>query len=330
MLVNVTVLTLNSTLVTLIWNPPLEIDQNGPITAYHICYNDSSLNSVKSSFVYQVPAPIVYPANSSVSINKTFSLQLPDGLYTWYVTAENGAGISADSNTISERVISNILTDASIYVVSAVSTSFGLLLFCCVIVSLVHSLLIMIFCWRRYSDKKMKNIEATTVEMKTRTIFSNVSNLKELEENEAPKEAIYAVIGRDQFPGASAARDAPEVVVANPLQTPQLFERRESSISTLEREFSLIIKSGLKGVTSLSSIEDESNDDTLKEVDESVEDSLKEDKNCSIVETKVIDLEKTEWEEGELPALPLELAQIESAADVSYHPYDNFPDQGPK
>ena len=221
-----------------------------------------------------------------------------------------------------------------IRVVTAVSTSFGLLLICYLIVLLVHLIVIMILCCRRYSSKKMKKIEATTVEMKTRTIFSNRSSLKELEESEAPKEVIYAVIGKNQFPGASAAKIAPEVTVVNPIEPPELEERRKSVISILERESSLVNVSDAKGDTSLDPIkskEDESNDDTLKDVSKSMEDSLKEEMNKSLVETKEIDLEKTEWEEDELPAPLSDLAQIESADSsyMSYHPYDNFPDQAP-
>ena len=319
--------TLNATFVTIIWNPPLEIEQNGPITTYRICYKDSSSNAIKNVIIYQVPAPIVYPANSSVSMNETFPVELNVDLYTWYITAENAAGISAGSNTISERVVRNI----DIFIIIGVSSCLGCLLLCCLVLLLVHFIAFMILCCRRYSDRKMKKIETTTVEMKTRTIFSNRSSLKELEESEARKEAIYAMIGKNQFPGASAAKDTLEVVVVNPIEAPQLEVRRESIMSTLERESSLIHESGPKGDTSLeqpNSKKDESNYDTLRDVTRSMEDSLKEAKDKSLVETKEIDLEKTEWEEGELPAPPPELAQME-LSDVSYHPYDNFPDKAP-
>lgn len=195
--------TVHTTSVTIIWNPPLEIEQNGPITTYHIYYNDSIQNAVTSFLDYQVPTPIIYPADSSVSISITFPVQLCGDLYTytWYVTAENGAGISTDSNTISEIVFSNILTDTNIYTISGVSTGFGLLLFCCILLLLVHCFIFLMFCCRRCDDRKMKKLEVITVEMKNKTIFSNRSSLKEVEENEATKEPVYALLDKNQFPG---------------------------------------------------------------------------------------------------------------------------------
>ena len=95
----------NTLEVTVQWKHPDKIDQNGPIVEYHIGYI-VSMSSVEIEFPYYLPAPIIYPADPSIPLNATFTVELEQGVYVWYVTAENGAGTSAKSNNIT-RTISN-------------------------------------------------------------------------------------------------------------------------------------------------------------------------------------------------------------------------------
>ena len=59
------------------------------------------------------------------------------------------------------------------------------------------------------------------MEMKSKTIFSNQCSLKELEKQEVTREAIYAVIGDNQFSSESAAGESVVVTVENPIEIPK-------------------------------------------------------------------------------------------------------------
>ena len=89
----------NASEVTISWKHPDKIDQNGPIVRYHISYT-VPMSSTTRVFTYNLANPVTYPADPSVPLNATFTLELDQNVYVWYVTAENGAGTSAKSNNI--------------------------------------------------------------------------------------------------------------------------------------------------------------------------------------------------------------------------------------
>ena len=90
--------------VTVRWKHPDKINQNGPILRYHISYI-RSMSSATRVFTYNLTSPIAYPADPSTPLSAILTIQLDPGVYVWYVTAENGAGISAKSNNITRVVL---------------------------------------------------------------------------------------------------------------------------------------------------------------------------------------------------------------------------------
>ena len=96
---------------------------------------------------------------------------------------------------------------------------------CCILVilpvALIYATVLLLLYCRRSKTTKINTIEATTVEMKSRTIFSNQGSLKELEKQEVTREAIYAVIGDNQFSSESAAGGSVVVTVENPIEIPK-------------------------------------------------------------------------------------------------------------
>ena len=88
---NVTTVAVNSTSIRVTFNPPPEIDQNGPITLYNISYTGEVFDGV-TQFVTEAISPPVYPAVGQVSLNLT-GLQEYNN-YTIRVSAINGIGSS--------------------------------------------------------------------------------------------------------------------------------------------------------------------------------------------------------------------------------------------
>ncbi|KAI6649739.1 Phosphatidylinositol phosphatase PTPRQ-like isoform X2 [Oopsacas minuta] len=339
--------TLETTSVTIRWNPPREIEQNGPITKYHIVYVDT-LSLIENEFIHELSTPIIYPANSRIALDVTFPLQSLETIYTLHVTAENEEGIGAKSNVISGG--RTLLGDSANVFTSVISSISACGVFCVICLILAHVITCLLLCMRRYREKKIIAIESTAVEMKTRTIFSNRSSLKELEEVEVPKEAIYAVIGKNQFPGASAATNKITSCV-NPIGTPTQGERRDNivvrldfppiDIETMPTDVPKPMRSTPDGSTpkEQKSIGESMNDsapmddtlkgtdllgNTLKDGSKSMGDIVRDESRGSVVDAESIRLELIEGKER----LPVLTELMGSPIDKeSEHLCDNFSGQ---
>ena len=82
---------MSPTSIRVTFNPPLGIDQNGPITSYNISYTGEIFDNT-TQFVTEPITPPIYPAVAQVSLN-LIGLQEYNN-YTIRISAINGIGTS--------------------------------------------------------------------------------------------------------------------------------------------------------------------------------------------------------------------------------------------